>query len=134
MLATVSLPWPELARRLWREVVDDDVRGLAAASKLARKVIAVTRKELRVIMPRLTGWRLAQNKLSRTFEFQAFVQSLSFVNSLVAYFETMDHHPDVYIAYGEVTFELTRYDLGGKVTDRDVEVAKKISSVYRARS
>jgi pterin-4a-carbinolamine dehydratase len=65
---------------------------------------------------------------------QDFVQSLSFVNSLVAYFETIDHHPDVYIAYGEVTFELTRYDVGGKVTDRDVEVAKKISSVYRARS
>ena len=38
------------------------------------------------------------------------------------------------IAYGEVTFELTRYDVGGKVTDRDVEVAKKISSVYRARA
>ncbi len=38
------------------------------------------------------------------------------------------------LAYGEVTCELTRYDVGGKVTDRDVEVAKKISSVYRQRS
>ena len=91
-------------------------------------------RELRTIMPRLSGWKLAQNKLVRTFEFQGFVQSLSFVNSLVAYFETIDHHPDVHIAYGEVTFELTRYDVGGKVTDRDVEVAKKISSVYRTRS
>jgi 4a-hydroxytetrahydrobiopterin dehydratase len=94
----------------------------------------LTAKELRAIMPRLSGWKLAHNKLSRTFEFQDFVQSLSFVNSLVAYFETVDHHPDVRIAYGEVTFELTRYDLGGKVTDRDVEVAKKISSTYRMRS
>ena len=94
----------------------------------------LTAKELRVIMPRLAGWKLTANKLSRTFEFQDFVQSLSFVNSLVAYFETVDHHPDVRIAYGEVTFELTRYDVGGKVTDRDVEVAKKISSLYRARS
>ena len=94
----------------------------------------LTAKELRAIMPRLAGWKLAQNKLSRTLEFQDFVHSLSFVNSLVAYFETVDHHPDVRIAYGEVTFELTRYDVGGKVTDRDVEVAKKISSEYRARS
>jgi pterin-4a-carbinolamine dehydratase len=58
--------------------------------------------------PRLSGWKLAQNKLSRTFEFQDFVQSLSFGNSLVAYFEIVDPHPDVRIAYGEVTFELTR--------------------------
>jgi 4a-hydroxytetrahydrobiopterin dehydratase len=93
----------------------------------------LTRQQLRNIMPRLSGWKLADNKLSRTLEFQDFVESLSFVNSLVAYFETVDHHPDVHIAYGEVTFELTRYDVGGRVTDRDVEVAKKISSVYRGR-
>lgn len=30
MLETVSLSWPELGRRTWREVVDDDVLGLAA--------------------------------------------------------------------------------------------------------
>lgn len=94
----------------------------------------LTARELRNIMPRLAGWKLAHDKLSRTFEFQDFVESLSFVNSLVAYFETVDHHPDVHIAFGEVTFELTRYDVGGKVTDRDVEVAKKISSMYKARS
>lgn len=98
------------------------------------KPTILTKKDLAAIMPRLSGWKLANNKLTRTFEFQDFVQSLAFVNSLVAYFETIDHHPDVRIAYGEVTFELTRYDMGGKVTDRDVEVAKKISSVYRARS
>jgi 4a-hydroxytetrahydrobiopterin dehydratase len=94
----------------------------------------LTAKELRAIMPRLAGWKLDSNKLTRTFEFQDIVHSLSFVNSLVAYFETVDHHPDVHIANTEVTFELTRYDLGGNVTDRDVEVAKKISSMCRARS
>ena len=94
----------------------------------------LTKKELLQTLLRLSGWKLAGDKLSRTFEFQDFVHSLSFVNSLVAYFETVDHHPDVHIADGELTFELTRYDVGGKVTDRDVEVAKKISSVYRTRS
>ena len=84
-------------------------------------------------MPRLTGWKLSKNRLLRTFEFRNFVHSLSFVNSLVAYFETVDHHPDVRVAYGEVTFELTTYDAGGRITDRDVGVAKKISSEYRAR-
>lgn len=98
------------------------------------KPTVLTSKQLRTIMPRLAGWKLAHQKLVRTLEFQDFVQSLSFVNSLVAYFETVDHHPDVHIAYGEVTFELTRYDVGGRVTDRDVEVAKKISSLYKARS
>lgn len=30
MLEAVQLPWPELVRRTWREVLDDDVAGLAA--------------------------------------------------------------------------------------------------------
>ena len=34
----------------------------------------LTTKELRTIMPRLSGWKLTHNKLSRTFEFQDFVQ------------------------------------------------------------
>jgi len=110
------------------------VLPLEYAGQAMNKPKILTKSELTAIMPRLAGWRLAGNKLSRTFEFQDFVESLSFINSLIAYFETIDHHPDVHIAYGEVRFELTRYDVGGRVTDRDVEVAKKISSVYRARS
>ena len=109
-------------------------RGTEMAKPSADKPKVLTAKELRTVMPRLSGWKLASNKISRTFEFQDFVESLSFINSLVAYFETVDHHPDVMIAYGEVTFELTRFDVGGRVTDRDVEVAKKISSTYRARA
>ena len=97
------------------------------------KPTVLTAKELKRILPRIAGWKLRDNKLVRTFEFRDFVDSLSFINSLVVYFETVDHHPDVKIAYGEVTFELTRYDIGGKVTDRDVEVAKKISTMYASR-
>lgn len=95
---------------------------------------ALTAKELRAVMPGLAGWKLTRNKLVRAFEFQDFVASLSFVNSLVAYFETANHHPDVKIAYAKVRFELTTHDAGGKVTDRDVKAAKKISSTYRARA
>lgn len=98
------------------------------------KPTVLTPKELKRVLPRLGGWKLKDNKLVHMFEFQDFVHSLSFINSMVVYFETVDHHPDVHIAYGEVTFELTRYDVGGKVTDRDVEVAKKISSTYQTRS
>jgi 4a-hydroxytetrahydrobiopterin dehydratase len=93
----------------------------------------LTKKDLQKVLPRLPGWRHRDGRLVREFEFQDFVESLAFVNSLIVYFETMDHHPDVTIAYDKVTFELTRYDLGGKVTDRDVEVAKKIGSQYGAR-
>ena len=44
-------------------------------------------------MTRLSGWtHSSRNRLVSAFEFQDFLQSLSFVNRLVAYFETADHH------------------------------------------
>ena len=51
---------------------------------------------------------------------------------MVPFFEIKDHHPDVHIFYNRIRFELSRYDVGGKVTDRDVEVAKKIEHEYAA--
>lgn len=93
----------------------------------------LTPDELRRVVPRLLGWEHRDGKLIRSFEFEDFVESLSFINSLVAYFETKDHHPDITIAYNKLTFELTRYDQGGRVTDRDVEVAKKIATTYNSR-
>lgn len=94
---------------------------------------ALTKEEIENILPSLPGWTYTDDKLTREFEFRDFVDSLNFINSLVAYFETMDHHPDCHIFYSKVKFELTRYDIGGKVTDRDIEVAKKISETYESR-
>ena len=40
---------------------------------MTEKPKILTAKALRAIMPRLAGWKLADNKLTRTFEFQDFV-------------------------------------------------------------
>lgn len=88
---------------------------------------------VRKALDHLPGWVYENDRLWKDFAFRDFVDCLSFVNSLVAYFEIMDHHPDVHIFYSKARFELTRYDAGGKVTDRDIEVAKKINETYQAR-
>lgn len=80
----------------------------------------------------LPGWTYADNKISKEFGFADFVGSLSFINRLVAYFQEMDHHPDVHIFYNKVKMELQRFDVGGKVTDHDIEVAKQINRTYKS--
>lgn len=86
--------------------------------------------EIETVLQRLPGWTLEGVKIAKEFEFKDFIDSLSFVNRLVPFFELKDHHPDVHIFYNRIKFELSRYDLGGKVTDRDVEVAKRIEQEY----
>jgi 4a-hydroxytetrahydrobiopterin dehydratase len=93
----------------------------------------LSKEDIEKALTGLPGWTYADDKLSKEYEFKDFIDSLAFINSMVNYFESMDHHPDCHIFYSKVKFDLTRFDVGGKVTDRDLEVAGKIESEYLAR-
>lgn len=90
----------------------------------------LTTEEIEQALKDLPGWTFVDDKISKEFQFADFVGSLSFINRLVAYFQEMDHHPDVHIFYSKVKFDLQRFDIGGKVTDRDILVAIKINETY----
>lgn len=86
--------------------------------------------EIQEKLKTLSGWAYADNKIKKEFKFKDFMDSLDFINKMAPYFEKMDHHPDTHIFYNKVLFELQRFDIGGKVTERDFEVASEIERVY----
>ena len=73
----------------------------------------------------LSGWKRENDKITRTFEFKDFVESMEFVNKLVKPAEAMNHHPDIYISYNTVELSLTTHSEGG-LTDNDFELASHI--------
>jgi 4a-hydroxytetrahydrobiopterin dehydratase len=91
---------------------------------------ALTNEELEIVLQRLPGWAVDNGQLAKEFKFKDFIDSMGFVNRLVPYFESRDHHPDVHIFYNRVKFELSRHDIGGKITALDGEVAKHIEHQY----
>ena len=91
---------------------------------------ALTKDELEIVLQRLPGWAVDNGQLAKEFLFKDFIDSLSFINRLVPYFESKDHHPDIHILYNRIKFELSRHDIGGKITALDGEVAKHIEHEY----
>lgn len=91
---------------------------------------ALTTEELNAVLQQLPGWGMAEGQLAKQFRFKDFVEAVGFVNRLVPYFESQDHHPDIRISYSRVTFELSRHDIGRKVTALDGEVAKHIEHEF----
>ena len=81
----------------------------------------------------ITGWNYANNKISKQFKFNNFLDALDFINKIAPFFEKIDHHADMHIYYSKVTFDLQRFDVGGKVTERDFTVAKEIERLYASR-
>src|SRR3989344_9153312 len=93
----------------------------------------LTEQEICDELQSLPGWEYKDNKISKELKFKDFMDSLGFINQLAPYCEKEDHHPDVHIFYSKVLFELQRFDIGGKVTDKDVIIAKKIEELYSQR-
>lgn len=93
----------------------------------------LTEEQINEGLKSLPGWTYAEDKISKTFEFNDFMDSLGFINKMAPVFEENDHHPDTTIMYSKVRFDLQRFDAGNKVTDRDLFIAGEIEKAYAAR-
>lgn len=74
----------------------------------------------------LDGWTCEADKLEKTFELTDFRAAVSFIVRLAFYAEEMNHHPEIENVYDTVHLALTTHDAGDKVTEKDVELARKI--------
>lgn len=80
---------------------------------------------------RLEGWRLEGEQLRVRYATGDFVTGLKLVNTVGLLAEEANHHPDVALTYSEVGLTLTSHDVGG-ITSRDLDLARRISTVTRA--
>lgn len=85
-------------------------------------------KEVQDRLAGLDGWSLEGRKIIREFEFEDFVGSVRFVDSLVEPAEAMNHHPDLGISWNKVTVAITNHAEGG-LTEQDFDLAEKISAL-----
>jgi 4a-hydroxytetrahydrobiopterin dehydratase len=80
---------------------------------------------------RLADWRHLLGALEACFETGSFNAGASFVQAVADIADTLDHHPDVDLRYGQVTVRTTSHDVG-TVTSRDVDLAVRVSDAARA--
>lgn len=94
----------------------------------------LSEEEIETELEALPGWKYKNDSISKQFEFDSFSQAIGFVTKLAPFCEEIVHHPDMLIQYKKITFTLSRFDVGGKVTERDFTVAKKIEELYAKRA
>ena len=89
----------------------------------------LTPAEIAAALPALPGWTLDGDALAKTFKFASFREALSFMVRVGFEAEAADHHPDWTNVYNRVAIRLNTHDAGGKVTAKDVALAKKIQAI-----
>ncbi|MEO6505540.1 MAG: VOC family protein [Terrimesophilobacter sp.] len=66
--------------------------------------------------------------LYATFATSDFASASDLVAQVAGAAEAMNHHPDISLGWGKVSFELSSHDAGG-VTSRDLQLAAEIQSL-----
>ncbi len=89
----------------------------------------LTPAKITVALAALPGWTCKRDALAKAFKFGSFREAMSFMVRVSFEAEAMDHHPDWTNVYNRVVIRLNTHDAGGKVTAKDVELARKIQAI-----
>ena len=81
------------------------------------------------LLKSLDGWKYNEGSIKKTFSFDAYMDSIKFINRLAEEAEKSNHHPDMVVGWCEIDVEFTSHEKGG-VTMACLDMAKKADSVF----
>lgn len=87
-------------------------------------------EEANKLMQQLEGWSLANNKISKTFEFKNYYQTMAFVNAVAWISHREDHHPDMAVGYNKCHVEYMTHAING-LSENDFICAAKIDWLFK---
>jgi 4a-hydroxytetrahydrobiopterin dehydratase len=76
----------------------------------------------------LPGWDYAEKRISKTFRFANYYETIGFVNAIAYVANRQDHHPDLSVHYDRVVVSFSTHDVGG-VTLNDCICAARIEEL-----
>ena len=88
----------------------------------------LTEEEVEERLSRLNGWSRGEDWIQKKYEFKNFLRAMSFVNAVAYLAESINHHPDIFINYNEVTLRNWTHAVAG-ITEYDLELAGKIDAL-----
>ena len=75
------------------------------------------------------GWQLvSEHHLEKEYKFKNFREALTFTNKVGELAERINHHPDIFLAWGQVKLTLWTHSIGG-LSESDFIFAAKVEAL-----
>lgn len=74
------------------------------------------------------GWEYADGKISKTYRFKDYYQTMAFVNATAWVSHQTDHHPDLEVGYNQCRVHYHTHDING-LSENDFNCAAKIDAL-----
>jgi len=94
----------------------------------------LSKKEIYQFLEDLKDWEWNEDKLKKSFQFSDFKEAMGFILRISYEAEAADHHPEIFNCYSRVEIGLNTHDAGGKVTQKDIDLARKIEKISTTAS
>jgi 4a-hydroxytetrahydrobiopterin dehydratase len=92
-----------------------------------RMTTKLSEDDIKMQLDAVPEWSESSGSIQRTFQFETFAQSMTFVSKVADYAEVVQHHPDILIRYNKVTISVSTHDANG-ITDKDFALAKAVDA------
>ena len=74
----------------------------------------------------LPGWSRDGDSITKEYQFAHFQEAFGFLTRVAFTAEAAGHHPEIFNVYATVRLTLNTHDAGGKVTQKDLDLAQAI--------
>ena len=91
----------------------------------------LSKQQIEKELEQLDGWSFEDDKITKDFSFSDFKEVMSYMVRVGFEAEALVHHPDWSNVYNSVSIRLSTHDVGDKVTEKDIKLAKAIEEVYQ---
>lgn len=93
-------------------------------------VAPLTAAEIATLLKRLKGWTCGSDgKLTKTYDFRNYHETMAFVNATAWISHREDHHPDLSVGYNKCQVDYITHAIGG-LSENDFICAAKIDALF----
>ena len=86
-------------------------------------------EELKPLLKGLTGWAVEGGKLTKSYSFKNYYETMAFVNATAWISHREDHHPDLQVGYNKCRVEYVTHAIGG-LSENDFICAAKCDALF----
>ena len=95
------------------------------------QVAALSQSQLQIAVATLPNWEVQNGRLHAEFKFNDFVGAFAFMTKVAFAAEAAQHHPEWKNVYNRVAIDLVTHDAGNAISQRDIDLARKINALVR---
>ncbi|MGW8065438.1 4a-hydroxytetrahydrobiopterin dehydratase [Streptomyces ziwulingensis] len=89
----------------------------------------LSRTEIEERLAQLPGWSLDDGRLTRSYRLGSHFAATAMVVHVAQVQEELDHHSDLTLGHHTVRLAVHTHSAGGAVTEKDVELARRVEDL-----